>query len=137
MSRGRCLAIAFPGCLAASTCCLLLATCLPRRIKDGLGGVATLIGAVDVFLAFCMVAVWFVLLRQRSPGRANYEHAVLISASLIALVFIGVWWTPDGADQTILLPGPAWRSFVVIGALPSVLAQLNVASDPLQDEGVV
>ena len=84
-------------------------------------------GVVDVAVAFLLVG-WLAALHLkhgRAVGRTELLQSNQVLAFLFPLVFVGLWLAADRLTWNILLPGLAWRSFVVVQALPAALAAWN------------
>lgn len=81
-------------------------------------------GPLDVVIAFTLVAT--AVLTWRRAG----EHAGLrelrighgVVAIVPAFVLIAIWWYRESLDFNILLPGLAWRTWLVLYTVPSALA---------------
>ncbi|MEO8451715.1 MAG: hypothetical protein ABI647_18125 [Gemmatimonadota bacterium] len=81
-------------------------------------------GMVDVALAFLLVG-WLAALHVKY--RPAISPMVLLASNqvfafLFPLVFVGLWFSADRLTWNILLPGLAWRSFVVVQGLPVAMA---------------
>jgi hypothetical protein len=103
--------------LAVSVALLLVASTTPARLpKWG--------GPLDVGVAFSLVVTLALLERSGAGliGPAVLRASHRIGATLSALVFLALWMFADRLVWNTLLPGLAWRSFVVLTALPPALA---------------
>jgi hypothetical protein len=80
-------------------------------------------GPVDGVLAFAVVAtaasIWWVAPKIRSASSLSIGHAA--AATIPALEIAAVWWLRDQLDLNILLPGLAWRTFIVLYTLPAAI----------------
>ena len=80
-------------------------------------------GPVDGVLAFAVVGtaawIWMVAPKVRHPRSLAIGHAA--AATIPALEIAAVWWFRDALDLNILLPGLAWRTFIVLYTLPSAI----------------
>ena len=80
-------------------------------------------GPVDVVVAFAVVAtaawIWMLAPKIRSSWSLTIGHAA--AATIPALEIAAVWWFRDQLDLNILLPGLAWRTFIVLYTLPAAL----------------
>jgi hypothetical protein len=94
------------------------------------GAVPRWAGVVDVALAFALVCAALTLRIRTEQARArtmlrSYGAAATLPSALI----IVVWWFRDRLDLNILLPGLAWRLFVLFDLMPALLASLNRCGD--------
>jgi hypothetical protein len=80
-------------------------------------------GPVDVVFAFAVVAtaawIWMLAPKTRDPWALSVGHAAAATAPALALA--AVWWFRDQLDLNILLPGLAWRTFIVLYTLPAAI----------------
>jgi hypothetical protein len=110
--------------LAVSVTLLLVASTAPARLpKWG--------GPFDVGVAFSLV-VTLALLERATASRVGLPvlragHRVV--STLPALVFLALWMFSDRLIWNTLLPGLAWRSFVVLTAIPAAVAAWTTRSD--------
>jgi hypothetical protein len=81
-------------------------------------------GVVDVAVAFLLVG-WLAALHVKyghAISRTGLVQSSQVIAFLFPLVFVGLWLAADRLTWNILLPGLAWRSFVVVQSLPAAIA---------------
>jgi len=45
-----------------------------------------------------------------------------LAATVPALMLVAIWWYRDSLDLNVLLPGLAWRTWLVLYTVPSALA---------------
>jgi hypothetical protein len=81
-------------------------------------------GPLDVVIAFTLVATGFLIWR-RAGDRAGFRefragHAA--AAIVPALLLVAIWWYRESLDFNVLLPGLAWRTWLVLYTIPSALA---------------
>jgi hypothetical protein len=80
-------------------------------------------GPVDVIIAFTLVATAFLIWRRAGDraglGELRIGHGV--AAVVPALVLAAMWWYRESLDFNILLPGLAWRTWLVLYTLPFAL----------------
>jgi len=80
-------------------------------------------GPVDVVFAFAVVAtaawIWTLAPKARDPWALTVGHAV--AATVPALEIAAVWWFRDELDLNVLLPGLAWRTFIVLYTIPAAI----------------
>lgn len=80
-------------------------------------------GPVDVVLAFIVIGtaawIWMLAPKLRDPSALAAGHAA--AATVAALEIAAVWWFRDQLDLNVLLPGLAWRTFIVLYTLPAAL----------------
>lgn len=86
-------------------------------------------GPVDVVVAFALVGtcawIWAIAPRARDPWALSIGHAA--AATLPAVLIAAVWWFRDQLDLNVLLPGLAWRTFIVLYTLPAAIDTLTFA----------
>ncbi|HEY7625244.1 MAG TPA: hypothetical protein VIA63_09490 [Candidatus Limnocylindria bacterium] len=83
-------------------------------------------------IAFTLVAT-SLLIWRRAGDRAGVtelraSHAV--AAIVPALVLAAMWWYRDSLDFNVLLPGLAWRTWLVLYTLPSILTLFRRTAQP-------
>ena len=80
-------------------------------------------GPVDGVLAFAVVGtavlIWSMAPRSKSADALAIGHAA--AATVPALAIAAVWWFREQLDLNVLLPGLAWRAFIVLYTLPSAI----------------
>ena len=120
----RALAWAYIEVGAVSTAFPIIASLLPPD------AVPAFIGLVDVAMAGVLVVIAF-WLEARARPHVTLEHRVeayrvirLASVSLLVLLVV-FFLTPANVNWTVLLVGLAWRAWLAIWVLPSLLAALQ------------
>lgn len=81
-------------------------------------------GPLDVAIAFTLVATAFLIWR-RAGDRAGLRELRIghgVAAIVPTLVLVAIWWYRDSLDFNVLLPGLAWRTWLVLYTIPSALA---------------
>ena len=106
------------GVLEASvSIALLLIASTARSNLPGWGG------PVDVALAFALVGtaawIWMLAPKTRDAWALSAGHAA--AATIPALVIAAVWYFRNDVDLNVLLPGIAWRTFIVLYSIPAAL----------------
>jgi hypothetical protein len=80
-------------------------------------------GPVDVALAFALVGtaawIWMLAPKTRDAWALSVGHAA--AATIPALVIAAVWFFRKELDLNVLLPGLAWRTFIVLYSVPAAL----------------
>ena len=80
-------------------------------------------GPVDVALAFAVVAtavwIWTLAPKVRDIAALSAGHAA--AATVPALEIAAVWFFRDQLDLNVLLPGLAWRTFIVLYSGPAAI----------------
>jgi hypothetical protein len=103
--------------LAVSVALLLVASTTPARLpRWG--------GPLDGAVAFSLILT-LVLLHRVAGGRvgpAALGASYRVATTLPAVVLVVLWVFRDRLIWKILLPGVAWRGFVLLSALPPCLA---------------
>jgi hypothetical protein len=81
-------------------------------------------GAVDVAIALALVAtaawIWTLAPRKRDAWALSVGHTA--AATVPALVIAAVWFFRSELDLNVLLPGLAWRTFIVLYSIPAALS---------------
>jgi hypothetical protein len=117
----RLLLILTAGLYAISTALLLWASTLEVPLQ---AGQVTWQGLVDVGTAFLVVLLAMVLYTRARPLVS--ERAVRLSYGLVTGVvvaaLVSMWLFAGRLDFNVLLPGLAWRMFVLMQTLPAALA---------------
>ncbi len=89
-------------------------------------------GPLDVAIAFTLIATSFLVWRRAGervgPAELRARHAV--AAVVPALVLAAMWWYRDALDFNVLLPGLAWRTWLVLYTLPSILTLVARTTRP-------
>ena len=109
--------------LAVSVTLLLIASTTPTRLPR-LGG------PVDVSVALALI-VTFALLRRATASRVTVvelQNTQMLMTMLAPATFVGLWLAQNHLIWNTLLPGLAWRSFVVASVIPLALATLRSPS---------
>jgi hypothetical protein len=77
-----------------------------------------------VIIAFTLVGTGFLIWRRADDRAGIREFRVGhgVAAIVPALVLAAIWWNRDSLDFNVLLPGLAWRTWLVLYTLPSALA---------------
>jgi hypothetical protein len=81
-------------------------------------------GLLDAFIALALVGTSFLIWRA-AGDRAGLRELRLghtVAATVPALVLVAIWWYRESLDFNVLLPGLAWRTWLVLYTLPSALA---------------
>ena len=111
---------------AISTAFPIIASLLPPD------AVPAVVGLADVAVAGVLVVLAFTL-EARARPHVTLEHRVdayrvirLASVSLLVLLVV-FFLTPANVNWTVLLVGLAWRAWLAIWVLPSLLAALDRA----------
>ena len=116
VGRGRLLVVV--GVLEASVSIALLLIASTKRATLPEWG-----GPVDVAIAFALVGtaawIWTLAPKTRDAWALSVGHAA--GATIPALVIAAVWYFRDDVDLNVLLPGLAWRTFIVLYSIPSAL----------------
>ena len=84
-------------------------------------------GPLDVAIAFTLVATSFLIWR-RAGNRAGIEEFRIghgVAAIVPALALAAMWWYREALDFNVLLPGLAWRTWLVLYTIPSALALVS------------
>ncbi|HUR29109.1 MAG TPA: hypothetical protein VM509_13050 [Planctomycetota bacterium] len=80
-------------------------------------------GLLDGVLAFAVVGtaawIWAIAPKTRDPWALSVGHAA--AAFIPALVLAAVWYFRESLDLNVLLPGLAWRTFIVLYSVPAAL----------------
>ena len=109
--------------LAVSVALLLIAATTPTRLpRWG--------GPVDVTVALSLV-VTLALLRGATSSRVavvELRNTQTLMTILPPAAFVGLWLAQNHLIWNTLLPGLAWRSFVVASVIPLALATLRSPS---------
>ena len=81
------------------------------------------VGPVDVALAFALVGtaawIWMLAPKTRDAWALSTGHAA--AATIPAVVIAAVWYFRNDVDLNVLLPGIAWRTFIVLYSIPAAL----------------
>jgi hypothetical protein len=80
-------------------------------------------GPLDVLIAFTLVATSFLIWRRAGnrAGIGEFRVGHGVAAVVPALMLAGIWWYRETLDFNILLPGLAWRTWLVLYTVPSAL----------------
>jgi hypothetical protein len=81
-------------------------------------------GLVDVAIALGLVAtaacIWTLAPKTRDALALTVGHAA--AATIPALVIAAVWYFRNDLDLNVLLPGIAWRTFIVLYSVPAAVS---------------
>ena len=81
-------------------------------------------GPVDVAVAFVLVGtaawIWMLAPKTRDAWALSVGHTA--AATIPALLIAAVWYFRDQLDLNVLLPGLAWRTFIVLYSIPAALS---------------
>lgn len=81
-------------------------------------------GPLDVIIAFTLVGTG-VLIWRRAGDRAGFREFRVghgVAAIIPALMLAAIWWYRESLDMNVLLPGLAWRTWLVLYTIPAALA---------------
>ena len=80
-------------------------------------------GPVDVAIAFALVgtAAWIWMIAQKVRDTRSLSIGHTAAATVPALEIAAVWFFRDAVDLNVLLPGLAWRTFIVLYTVPAAL----------------
>jgi len=109
------------GLLVISVTLLLIASTTPVPFKPGQ---LTWQGVVDVATAFAVV-ITGIGVTLKAGALVDHEARRLsygIATVPPALLLLGMWLFQDRLRWNVLLPGLAWRSYVLLFSLPAALA---------------
>jgi amino acid transporter len=87
---------------------------------------------VDVVIAFSLIATSFLIWR-RAAGREGLRALRMahgIAAIVPALVLVALWLYRDSLDFNVLLPGLAWRTWIVLYTLPAAITVVSRGERP-------
>jgi hypothetical protein len=81
-------------------------------------------GPLDVIVALTLVATAFLIWRRAGSvaGIREFRLSHGVAAIAPALGLVAMWWYRESLDFNILLPGLAWRTWLVLYTTPSALA---------------
>jgi hypothetical protein len=81
-------------------------------------------GPLDVAIAFTLVGTSVLIWRRAGDGSGLREFRVGhgVAAIVPALILVAISWYRESLDFNVLLPGLAWRTWLVLYTLPSALA---------------
>jgi len=81
-------------------------------------------GPLDVLSAFTLVGTSVLIWRAAGDrvGLRELRDGHTVAATVPALVLVGIWWYREALDFNVLLPGLAWRTWLVLYTVPSALA---------------
>ncbi len=111
----------FGALYALSLTLLLIAATAATEIA---GGTVTPLGLLDVGAAFAVVVVGWAITARAAPlvgpfaRRWSYGVAGLLPTALL----LGMWLAQDHLRWNVLLPGLAWRVYILLACLPAALA---------------
>ena len=96
-------------------------------------------GVADVLLAFTIVGTALVFRTRAVHRRAiGISSAYVVATTLVPAVTVALWWFRGRLDFNILLPGLAWRSFILLELMPGLFAMVanrghSASSNPACD----
>ncbi len=75
-------------------------------------------------MAFTLVATAFLIWRKagNAAGIRKFRIGHGVAAVGPALVLAAIWWYRESLDFNVLLPGLAWRTWLILYTIPSALA---------------
>ncbi|MDQ2913061.1 MAG: hypothetical protein M3T56_07375 [Chloroflexota bacterium] len=78
-------------------------------------------------MAFTLVATAFLFWRRAGDraGLREFRIGHGVAAFLPALVLAAIWWYRDSLNFNVLLPGLAWRTWLVLYTIPSAVALVS------------
>ena len=81
-------------------------------------------GIVDGIIAFTLVGTSFFVWRRGGEAATLRDLRIGhgLAATVPALMLVAIWWYRDSLDLNVLLPGLAWRTWLVLYTVPSALA---------------
>ena len=81
-------------------------------------------GIVDGIIAFTLVGTSFFVWRRAGEAATLRDLRIGhgLAATVPALMLVAIWWYRDSLDLNVLLPGLAWRTWLVLYTVPSALA---------------
>ena len=81
-------------------------------------------GPLDVVIAFTLVATALLIWRRAGNAAEIREYRIGhgVAAVVPALVLAALWWYRESLDFNVLLPGLAWRIWLVLYTIPYALA---------------
>jgi hypothetical protein len=84
-------------------------------------------GPLDGIVAFTLVGTAFFIWRRAGDraGLGEFRTSHAAAAIVPALVLAAIWWYRDALDFNILLPGLAWRTWLVVYTLPFAITLLR------------
>lgn len=132
MTRANAMIERLPGRLLVSLGMLELTVSLALLLiaSTGRERLPSWAGPVDGVIAFLVVAT-LALVHARSASRVEATTLRASQTAMTVIVpgaFVLLWLFRDRLDWNILMPGLAWRSFVVLSGLPLSLAAWRLRS---------
>ena len=118
--HGRLLAALGAAQFAASVVLLLAASASAHGVED----LPRWGGPLDVVLAFSLV-VTLALVDAAARGRVGARALAVgryAAALVVPLALVAMWLFRERLDFNVLLPGLAWRSYVLLYGLPAAVA---------------
>jgi hypothetical protein len=115
--HGRLIVVLGAGQLIVSFALLLWASTTPAPLpRWG--------GPIDGVIAFTLVGTLALLYQTAAKrvGLAELRASHRVATTLPAVIFILLWLSQHRLIWNVLLPGLAWRSFVLLSAIPLVMA---------------
>jgi len=121
LTRWRWVVLLAAGLYALSVGLLLVAGTARTEIA---GGTVSFIGVLDVAVAFAVVLVgWLIVARATAlVGGFARRWSYGVATVLPAAVLVGLWLARDRLLWNVLLPGLAWRTYILLACLPAALA---------------
>jgi hypothetical protein len=108
---------------------LLIASTAPQRIE---AGQVTPLGVVDVILAFVVVILGMVIYGKgmKLVTLPIWQSSYLVSTVFPTLVLVGIWlFLAKITWIDVLLPGVAWRVYILLQTLPAAMAIWHCQED--------
>ena len=83
-------------------------------------------GPLDGIIAFTLVATGFLVWRRAGDRStlAEFRAGHAVAAIVPALLLAAIWWYRESLDFNVLLPGLAWRTWLVLYTVPFALTLL-------------
>ena len=122
MIKWRLLILLAVGLFCLSDTLLVVASTNPQRIE---AGQVTLLGIVDVATAFVVAILGMVIYGKgvKLVELAVWKNSYQVATVLPVLLLIIIWLSLDKiAWLDVLLPGLAWRIYLLIQTLPPAIA---------------
>ena len=89
-------------------------------------------GRLDGLIAFTLVATGFIIWRRAADNAGRWELRIGhgVAAIVPALVLVAIWCYREALDFNVLLPGLAWRTWLVLYTMPFAVTLLNRTAPP-------
>ena len=77
-------------------------------------------GPLDGVVAFTLVATALLIWRRAGTRTAlsDFRLGPSLAAIVPALMLVALWWYRGAVDLNVLLPGVAWRTWLVLYTVP-------------------